>query len=481
MKYCSKCQKTKSLDEFSKKSNQIDGLSRWCKDCKTDADRSLYLRKKEIRKKQATEYYNSKKEDILKARQENRETYIQKGKEWRKANPDKVRAYNKAYRREKRQNDPLYILKRRLTGRIREALKGNGWKKLTSATASIGCNKDTLRKHIESQFTDGMTWDNYGKWQVDHIVPISSAKTEHEVYLLNHYKNLRPLWAVDNYEKWDKPGYYSDQEIKFLTFLTDLNVGHTVEIFNAKDLEITCPDLKIKLLYKDTNGNCEYNKTIRPIYHLNLTRKLEAEGYKVLQITNIEWETRQNQVKSFLKSVLGKNSIIVHGRKTEIRIVDKETASKFLDAYHILGTVSFKAAVGLYYNNELIAMATLGNHHRGLSELVLNRYVGKENVSVAGGLSRLTKYIKATYGQISTWVDLRISNGANWEKCGWKKISQIPPDYSYYDRINDSIISKQSRRKALVNTPDGMTEHEHALKDGLYRIYDCGKIKLVTI
>ena len=59
---------------------------------------------------------------------------------------------------------------------------------------------------MESQFTDGMTWDNWGKygWHVDHKVPLSSAKTPDELIKLCHYTNLQPLWAKDNLSKGAK-------------------------------------------------------------------------------------------------------------------------------------------------------------------------------------------------------------------------------------------------------------------------------------
>ena len=64
----------------------------------------------------------------------------------------------------------------------------------------IGCSPEELKTHLESLFTEGMTWQNYGEWHVDHIRPICSFTTE-EWEQVNHYTNLRPLWAEDNLAK----------------------------------------------------------------------------------------------------------------------------------------------------------------------------------------------------------------------------------------------------------------------------------------
>ena len=67
----------------------------------------------------------------------------------------------------------------------------------------VGCDFKFLLNYIEEQFIDGMCWDNYGYygWHLDHIKPLSTAKTEKEIYELYHYTNLQPLWAEDNLRK----------------------------------------------------------------------------------------------------------------------------------------------------------------------------------------------------------------------------------------------------------------------------------------
>ena len=80
-------------------------------------------------------------------------------------------------------------------------------KKITSKNKTfdfVGCEPKMLIKHIEEQFKDGINWDNYGRWHIDHIIPLSSAKTEEELYKLCHFTNLQPMWALDNIKKGSK-------------------------------------------------------------------------------------------------------------------------------------------------------------------------------------------------------------------------------------------------------------------------------------
>lgn len=76
----------------------------------------------------------------------------------------------------------------------------------------IGCSVEKLMEHLEKQFTEGMTWGNYGRWHVDHIKPCAMfdfSKPEHQQECF-HYSNLQPLWAKDNLKKSDK---YREEEV----------------------------------------------------------------------------------------------------------------------------------------------------------------------------------------------------------------------------------------------------------------------------
>jgi hypothetical protein len=84
--------------------------------------------------------------------------------------------------------------------RIRRILKGTV---RPSSAILLGCTRDELRLHLERQWTEGMTWENYGEWHIDHIRPCASFNLldPEQVVACFHYSNLQPLWARDNQRK----------------------------------------------------------------------------------------------------------------------------------------------------------------------------------------------------------------------------------------------------------------------------------------
>jgi len=99
------------------------------------------------------------------------------------------------------QTDPLFATTVRLRNRTRHAFRRIRAAKPTNTETLLGSDWETVKAHIESQFIDGMNWDNMSEWHIDHIVPLASAKTEEELCALCHYTNLQPLFAFDNLSK----------------------------------------------------------------------------------------------------------------------------------------------------------------------------------------------------------------------------------------------------------------------------------------
>jgi len=116
--------------------------------------------------------------------------------------------YFKEYNKKRREVDVEFKLRGNIRTRLCNAIRGG--KKPGSAVKDLGCTIKELKQYLESNFQEGMTWENWGlgegKWSVDHIIPLSSFDlTNREQFLKAcHYTNLQPLWALDNLKKGDR-------------------------------------------------------------------------------------------------------------------------------------------------------------------------------------------------------------------------------------------------------------------------------------
>lgn len=175
---CSKCELTKLTSEFHKNKLHATGYEKRCKSCRKEISKRDYNKRSDQIKVQTNIYY--------------------------KNNKPKVREARKTYQKNRIKTDIKYKLIRNLRNRLYYALEKTSWKKNTHFYQYIGCSLEELKLHIEKQFLPNMSWENYGKWHIDHIKALSKANTEQELYSLCHYTNLQPLWAEDNLSKSNK-------------------------------------------------------------------------------------------------------------------------------------------------------------------------------------------------------------------------------------------------------------------------------------
>ena len=234
IKECSKCKEHKLLSEFGKQINRPFGVSADCKACIkkrgevyreqnkeriNERNKQYHQQNKEYRnertkqydkqnKEQRKEYWEKNKERISEQRkqfrEQNKERINERQKQYREQNKEHVSEVAKQYYKQRRQTDPLFKMRCTLRNLIGMSMKNQGYTKKSKTYNILGVDFETFKKHIERQFTKGMTWNNHGEWHYDHIIPVSSAKTEEEVLKLNHYTNFQPLWAADNRLKSDK-------------------------------------------------------------------------------------------------------------------------------------------------------------------------------------------------------------------------------------------------------------------------------------
>ncbi len=200
LKKCCTCKKVLKTSEFYKNKRAKDGLKWVCKKCENLV---------------STEYYKKNKYKIAKYK-----------KRWNNTNRDKLKGYVKKYNQKNKKllnqrhniwaknkyyNENLYRLKTNTRNRIKNSFYRNGYKKNTKTAYILGTDWNTLKKHIENEFTNDMSWDNFDQIHIDHRIPLAAASTEFEVIALNHYTNLQPLWAEDNLSKSDK---YDPEDFK---------------------------------------------------------------------------------------------------------------------------------------------------------------------------------------------------------------------------------------------------------------------------
>jgi hypothetical protein len=196
MKKCIKCEELKVIEEYNKGTNQ-------CKNCIKEYKRLYFLKNKEFIKE---------KLNLLSDDEKNRRKIIKKKLNDSYIISDERREKNRIRRREyhkmKMRTDILYRLKHGFQRRLNKSLSRG--KFVTSTTIEllniIGCNFNDFKKHLEDKFENWMNWENYGLyngelnygWDIDHIIPISNAVNEQEIFKLNHYSNLQPLCSKIN-------------------------------------------------------------------------------------------------------------------------------------------------------------------------------------------------------------------------------------------------------------------------------------------
>jgi hypothetical protein len=212
MKTCSKCGEHKDLTDFNKDSKSKGGFRNHCKSCR----KAYREENKDNIKKQQKDYQDANKDKIREYRERNKDAkrkYLkeyhvankdrinERGRKWYRANKDKIGEYN----RERRRLDPLYKVTLALRSRMYKAIKCVQGFNSGSTQELLGGDIETVKTHIEKQFTEGMSWDNYGYygWHIDHIIPCASfdLTDPEQQKRCFHYTNLQPLWAEDNLRK----------------------------------------------------------------------------------------------------------------------------------------------------------------------------------------------------------------------------------------------------------------------------------------
>lgn len=240
-KICNTCDIKKELIEFPKDDGCRLGYKNKCKSCYS-ISKKIYRDNREIsdeekvKLKEYQEKYRIENKDIInekikKYRIENRDIINEKLKEYYINNKDKfkeqlkqyyinnkekIRLKNRNYIKNRIKTDIVFKIKENIRTSIGNSFRNNGYTKRSRSYEILGCSFEEFKLHIESKFDIWMTWGNHGQyngelnygWDLDHIIPISSAITEEDIIKLNHFTNFQTLCSYINRNiKRDKIDY----------------------------------------------------------------------------------------------------------------------------------------------------------------------------------------------------------------------------------------------------------------------------------
>lgn len=220
-RFCHKCQTEKALTEFSKSKYTTYGVTPQCKRCNAARGAAWALENKEkinIRQKARRDFKLANPEIFgeqmeatrlknlatAKARRERRkitEPEVLKAERYQSFLKSKESV--SANLRHRRKTDLNFRIGRNMGNRLYAALKR--YKNSKSWNHFLDYSMEDLRTHLASLFTEGMTWENYGAWHIDHVRPVSSfdftVNTDAVIKECWALDNLQPLWAIDNIRK----------------------------------------------------------------------------------------------------------------------------------------------------------------------------------------------------------------------------------------------------------------------------------------
>ena len=346
---------------------------------------------------------------------------------------------------------------------------------------------DEISLKIKSKLNDTLIYINRknNKSNTDFIVRIECNKCNRvfNIERADLYKRIREkeeICIVCNKLVKEK----TEAELLLVNFIKE-NTDKEV-LVDTNDIDIFIPELKIGFDYNELFYHCEIFK--KKSYHLDKTKKYLNEGITLMHIWEDDWVLHQDIIKSMILNKL-KKSTSIFARKCKIKeITDSSIVRSFLVNNHIQGFVGSKIKLGLYYNDELVSLLTLGDLRKSMNQdaaedtYELLRFCNKLGYSIVGGASKLFNYFIKTYNpkHIISYSDYSRSVGNMYSQLGFKLSHNSDPNY-YYIIENKRIYRFNFRKDKLIK--DGFDPNKSEVKimheQGYYRMFDSGMQKWI--
>ena len=358
--------------------------------------------------------------------------------------------------------------------------KGHEWDALIysrTGKQKQGCPFCTNRKVSDSNsllvcFPEiAKEWDFIKNNIPSDEVVYGSAK----LYWWKCLKNSNHEWqsSINNRTKPNGNGcpYCCTTYTKLEQFVEDKLV---IKRFNKNPLKLERhqPDFQLSdNLYLNVDGLYYHSELYREKgYHIKLRQAFELENKRILQFYDEEIYNKWSIIESIVNNSLGKTSLKLNARDCGIKQVTSNTAQKFLQTNHLMGTYKTAKHYGLYLDQDLVSLMSI----RNLGEFIeISRFCNKLNTNVRGSFQKLLSHVIKLYNskQVISYCDLRYATGNSYIKAGFKLVGTTQ-GWCWTD-------SKQRYNRLACKAGNGKTEKENAKELGWYKIYDAGQAKYI--
>lgn len=282
---------------------------------------------------------------------------------------------------------------------------------------------------------------------------------------------------------------YSIQEKEICNFLDTINIQYTHSdwtILGSKEIDVYIPSHKFGielngLYWHSHNPYCTHTPSIEnKNKHKDKADLAKLNNVDLIQITDFEWINKPDIIKSIIKTKLGMASKM-YARKFTIRDVLKNEEKEFLNKNHLQGYISSTSAIGLYLENELYMLMSIGkSRFSNNADIELLRLCTKINYIVIGGTQRLFNQISKLYKNktIVSYCDMSKFNGNSYKNLGFELTKDITPGYFWTDGnypISRFKCQKSQLSKWLPTFDSTKSESENMFLAKYRRYWDCGQ------
>lgn len=280
---------------------------------------------------------------------------------------------------------------------------------------------------------------------------------------------------------------FSQYEDAIRNFVKQIYKGQIIQndrkIIKPYELDIVLPQIKVAIEINGDYWHCAKFERMTPTFHLMKTQMAQKAGYKLIHLFVGQIIRKESIIKEKLRSIICNDLLSVYARNCQIKQIKAKQSNQFLNNNHIQGQDHSKVRIGLYNNNQLVALMTFCKpRFTKKYEWELSRYATSKRV--IDGAGKLLAYFERNYNpkSIITYCDRRFSVGNMYQKIGFKLEYISQPNYWYFTNKHQNLLKQDCQKHKLKKLlgeelfDPNLSEEENMKKIGAYRVYDCGNL-----